>query len=706
MVLNNFFVKLLLVAFCVLGVSAELSVNDTREYHEVMQSLNNFSQTFLHSYKDADISPNCKTAMTNYGKGFFNQEEWALKMVDAMSKLQSGIFDGNLYNLGAFDECLSIRDIEVFSQPADGSIAIEMTQINGKYCLGTGILLGIPIFWAMCAPDACSADDLNKIIQIIPIPMFFSEDKCQDPSQEPEITDGDIAVMVVFGIILGIMAVSSLYDTYLRYFEKKTAHPLLLAFSVVTNGEKLFATTEPGTNAGQLECLSGIRSMSMMWVILGHMFGSIAGVAVTKITNIIDFITDGETMYVRGAPVAVDTFFLLAGIVMIYVYLKSTKEKQTFNIFLYYLHRYLRLTPALAAVLVVHLTVLKHFGSGPYWPQLIATAYDSCEKYWWSLLLYIQNYTNTLDMCLPQSWYLSVDTQLFLLSPLVLFPIKRWPRQTLAAVAVAAVASILTGFALAWVHKLNDNLLLAVDVENAEKYSMYYYHATYSRAAPWLIGIIVGYVIYQVKIVRKDQKFKIGVYLNMALWIASLAVMATCVFVDKSQDEYDRLDNSSYIAFVRPAWAIALSWVIFACVTGYGGPVNAFLSARVFQVLARLTYSMYLTHYSVLYVLYLSIKQPMPFTHARVIYEYWSIFALVFAISVVWTLAFESPIIIIEKFIFGGGNKKGPVVSAHNKPIVVNTNNDTIQSNENQTGVFNYGYNSEKTSPNDISIVS
>lgn len=62
-----------------------------------------------------------------------------------MSKLQSGILNGNIYNLGAFDECLSIRRIDVFSQPVDGSIAIEYTQINGKYCLGGGILLDVRI---------------------------------------------------------------------------------------------------------------------------------------------------------------------------------------------------------------------------------------------------------------------------------------------------------------------------------------------------------------------------------------------------------------------------------------------------------------------------------------------------------------------------------------------------------------------------------
>lgn len=79
MVLKIIFFKLWLVTFCVLGVSTELSVNNTKKYHEVMHNLNNLSQTFLHAYKDADITPNCKTAMTHYKNAFGNQEEWAIK---------------------------------------------------------------------------------------------------------------------------------------------------------------------------------------------------------------------------------------------------------------------------------------------------------------------------------------------------------------------------------------------------------------------------------------------------------------------------------------------------------------------------------------------------------------------------------------------------------------------------------------------------
>lgn len=61
----------------------------------------------------------------------------------------------------------------------------------------------------------------------------------------------------------------------------------------------------------------------------------------------------------------------------------------------------------------------------------------------------------------------------------------------------------------------------------------------------------------------------------LMLWIASIAVLGICVFgghtlISTDSDDL-RLQSASFVAFVRPAWAIALCWVIYACLFGYGG---------------------------------------------------------------------------------------------------------------------------------------
>lgn len=41
-------------------------------------------------------------------------------------------------------------------------------------------------------------------------------------------------------------------------------------FSIYTNGEQLFSSKKFGSSSGVIECLDGIRSLSIMWVVFNH----------------------------------------------------------------------------------------------------------------------------------------------------------------------------------------------------------------------------------------------------------------------------------------------------------------------------------------------------------------------------------------------------------------------------------------------------
>ena len=59
-----------------------------------------------------------------------------------------------------------------------------------------------------------------------------------------------------------------------------------------------------------------------------------------------------------------------------------------------YLHRYIRLTPALIAAVLFAISVYRYMGNGPMWKSYSDVAGMNCKNYWWSLLLYVQNYVN------------------------------------------------------------------------------------------------------------------------------------------------------------------------------------------------------------------------------------------------------------------------------------------------------------------------
>lgn len=86
--------------------------------------------------------------------------------------------------------------------------------------------------------------------------------------------------------------------------------------------------------------------------------------------------------------------------------------------------------------------------------------------------------------------------------------------------------------------------------------------------------------------------------------------------------KYTTLEAALFASFHRLGWSVSNGWLIFACVTGYGGVLTKFLSNRVWVPIARLTYCAYLTNGLVeLYMLsttrvqqYMSISSMVRFT--------------------------------------------------------------------------------------------
>lgn len=76
-----------------------------------------------------------------------------------------------------------------------------------------------------------------------------------------------------------------------------------------------------------------------------------------------------------------------------------------------YWRRYLRLTPLLGVCVLVTATLYRFLGSGPIWPYMCAERVNPCKHYWWSALLYVQNYVNLSQMvCKYNHWLLNQAT--------------------------------------------------------------------------------------------------------------------------------------------------------------------------------------------------------------------------------------------------------------------------------------------------------
>lgn len=403
------------------------------------------------------------------------------------------------------------------------------------------------------------------------------------------------------------MILSTVYDIRAKRKSEKP-NKLFIAFSAYTNGQKLFDVT-PSKSSSSIDCLNGIRALALMWIIFGHRMDNQTIFPIANPEIITEMSYQIYSIIFTSSLFAVDTFLVLGSVLLTWSMLSALDNKRM-NLPRMILHRYLRYTPVLAAMMLYYISLNRHFIDGPI-TELNDIFINNCLKYWWSTLLHVQNYVNVNEMCLPHSWYLSADFQLFLISPFFIYFAWKYGRKFIWTFPTIAT--------LGSVYLLVATLIFEIQTTvrkegNFGDFFTILYYPTHTRLAPWFIGMNTGYILYK----YKNQKIEISKTLNAILWILALSVLIAVLVSIKlfalPMEEVSLVSNAIYFALHRVAWSLGLAWIIFACHNiGSGSFIRWFLSLPEWQVLARMGLSIYLVHVVYQLVTMMNQKQPIFF---------------------------------------------------------------------------------------------
>ncbi|ALC49557.1 CG10182, partial [Drosophila busckii] len=530
----------------------------------------------------------CLAEMIAFSAALKSGSMWALRMIDSWGRLPSGLLYGNFRDMGNFDECLRIK----YEMPGKGAL-------RGKYCTARfpikQINSRLKIRTAVCFPASCSGAHMEKLLRqllqrLLNIELntnttLINDEKCQTAEKKP--LDGlTIFTIVLLSVLAGIMLLCTLYD-YFCCQDQQHLPAFVKICSVRANSRALFRITDSKSNPNIIECLHGMRCMSLIWVVYGHDYSMAAIGPNINLLDIPLWIKNSYSMLLVHAPFSVDTFFFLSGMLVLMVALRAMeKAKGKLNVPLMYLHRYLRLTPPVAMAILVYMKLLPLLGNGPLYNASVAAAVDPCKKYWYYTLLYVQNYA-TEQQCIPQTWYLAVDTQMYVISPLLLFVVYKWRRR---GIAVVVLLMLLLSACLFSTMVINNYTMFYY--QNAQQI----YNSTHTHATPWLVGFIFGYLMHELR----GKTIKLSRPMVWLGWLLCLALIFTCIFATypyyAGPKKLPILNEAFYLTFTRIGWPLALGWVVFACNYGYGGMANSFLSSPLWQPLSKLSYSVYVWH--------------------------------------------------------------------------------------------------------------
>ncbi|XP_071484630.1 nose resistant to fluoxetine protein 6-like [Diadema antillarum] len=554
-------------------------------------------------------------------------------ILDATGKPSAGVLLGSLSWLGDFRQCKDASSLH--------------------YCLadikqeGGSSRLSLSVKWGVCVPEECSEIDIKDILLHVGrevFPDIRAQVTCEYTG-DPTTDAGFIVTLIVISLICLLTLCATAIDFHLsrraiqeeevpilqsRVAETKDdIHEHSKSCNVPTDGSKLelvlptwkriflcfslkksmSSLMNTSGSKDDIRCIHGIRVISMFWIILGHSFSFQQ--KSDAIGNSVWFITVQAKRFtfqvVLNGYVALDSFFFIGGLLMSYTGLKYLNRRAgRVNWLAAIVHRYLRITPCVVATILLYTFLYPYMGEGPSWPSRVKDT-ESCRQWWWTNLLFINNFvpSNISNGCVSWTWYLAADMQFFLIGIPILILLFRMPKIGGGVLSICLAATLATSTAIC---AIRDYPPIQILNQVEHKPGLFSFTVKpYACAPAYMMGLAMGYFLH-----RRRQSRNVTLHPALVLlgWLVASALGMTITYglyglFDKPGYEVGSLTTAESTAFGvlrRPAWALALCWVVFACHFGYGGVINHFLSWKFWAPLSRLTFCAYLLHPAVIYL--------------------------------------------------------------------------------------------------------
>ena len=538
-----------------------------------------------------------------------------------------------------------------------------------------------------CIPSSCSKEDVHAgltsaweaVVSDSGLEIFA--DNCYSKDENINLDEADWVMIVILCLFGFTVAFSTLVDIGGNVFNVKQLKSspwsqTLRGFSAYSNTVKIFSTGKISQDS--LTCINGIRFLSMTWVLISHGYSQFG--SSLPVNNLL-YLADGKgpvygnlafQAILNGFP-SVDSFFFIGATLLAFITLRELDKTNGGNVqfwIMYYVHRYIRLTGVYALVIGITATLIKFFAVGPY-SILVEYEIKNCKKDWWTNILYINNLkwvSDTQPMCMPVSWYLANDMQFFLISPLIIYPLWKYPRFGLGAGFLWMVAGTVIPMVIVYIN----DFPLSVSFMTMENFAYFsdVYVVPWCRFQPYIMGLMFGWLLHRM---RSQPKLKLNPFIITWIWAAIGAAGAAVVYcLYPFQIELAEAGNIGlvgnlatrvvYNGLHRLAWSVCLGWVILACVKGAGGPINQILSWHAWIPLARLSYCIYLVHYTLISYLVGLPSFSVSFSHPLGVFWVLAILSLSIFVAYVAVIFLEAPIVALEKILFQtilGTGKKG-----------------------------------------------
>uniref|UniRef100_T1KJ36 Nose resistant-to-fluoxetine protein N-terminal domain-containing protein n=1 Tax=Tetranychus urticae TaxID=32264 RepID=T1KJ36_TETUR len=630
------------------------------------------------------LSRSCTITLFKALNAIKHQKSWIFKMIDATGRpFSAGLMDGTITDFGSFDQCiglelpLKIKPSGSIVEVDDSRVSFEQNlgqSIRGQYCMVTYNIYLPPrpehlnlqsrIFnftntpiegtfleeiaelihvcyervgrVGVCIPSSCSKDDFEQIIDysLKGIHMHANVSHCE-VEKGYEFNRLQSIILGVFGFLGFSSLVGTLFDLIINPIINKKSlddgkkssftcllkpnsciHSILMSFSILRNLSSLMETR---TKQGSLNAINGIRVLSMSWIVYTHTYLIPIKETFAFARSYIFAVQSFLFQFILNGWVLVDTFFCIGALLLVYTTLGSLHRTGRINVCELFLNRIARFFPSVLSTLAL-LFLIPSLGTGPLWSEYFNYQLDKCSNYWWATLLFVNNWFPEAKICMLHTWYISADMQLYIVGIALLIAFYKFGKRSLWLAYATISISMLSVFLRTYLQSAAPTVIYNSPSEViTDGAALSIYTPTYIHLGPYCVGLIAGFFIYYKKNVNLSWP------VTFTCWALSMAGLFTILFYTYTWnigDQWTPLSAGFYATFHRTCWSICISWVIFACVSGYGGIIASFLSWKGFFPLAKLSFSIYLLHFPILWWRYAYLRERLAFGHYTMLCEF------------------------------------------------------------------------------------
>ncbi|VVC97900.1 unnamed protein product [Leptidea sinapis] len=431
-------------------------------------------------------------------------------------------------------------------------------------------------------------------------------------STEPQVDANDwLFGGLVFGIIL-LNVFGTLYDLQLsRSKTKITGNPYLLSFSIFQSWKRLTTNEFKDTRHKKFQGFHAIRAVAVFFTVLQH---SLWIMGCGFMDNPRDFELNYDRPFFQtlfSGMTFVHIYYIISGCLLIHTLkIEAEQQPESWAMFPFALiYRLGRLLPAVTVLIWFTSTWFRHAGSGPLWSYYVGPVVSDCRRYWWSHLLFINNFVSNNIACGIQTWHVAAEVQMAIIA-LLLYLITRRRGRTAAFIGVLLVALVAPVLHV-WLQDLEAILLLNPELYrtfvNAEMRGMHLF--TQNNLLPFVVGVFLGDRIYHTPAAHIDGSPRTKI-LSILTWatIPAIALLYYFTGLYLFAEERASLPLRLLVAAThRPLVAVLFGFLLLSVVYKYDDTFSRIAEWSGWLVPSRLTFLVYIVHVDIVHYL-LGIK--------------------------------------------------------------------------------------------------